>query len=100
MESQQDTPRRIMHVNMDETMIRLRQGGRPELVKLKPFADRKLFLDKEERGSLAERRQDVFLLAFISDCPHAVWVLGDLQRRLEPLAPLEPLISLSLRRTD
>ena len=63
-----------MHVNMDETMIRLRQGGRPELVKLKPFADRKLFLDKEERGSLAERRQDVFLLAFISDCPHAVWV--------------------------
>ena len=51
-----------MHVNMDETMIRLRQGGRLELVKLKPFADLKLFLDKEERGSLAERRQDVFCL--------------------------------------
>ena len=83
-----------MHVNMDETMIRLRQGGRLELVKLKPFADRKLFLDKEERGSLAERRQNVFVLAFISDCPHAVWILGDLRRRLEPLGPLAQLALL------
>ena len=77
---------REKHVNMDETMIRLWQGGRRELVKLEPFADRKL--DKDERGSLAERRQNVFMLAFKSDCPHVVWSFGDLRRSLEPLAPL------------
>ena len=55
-------------------MIRLWQGGRRELVKLEPFAERKLFLDKEERGSLAEKRQNVSMVAFISDWPHAVWM--------------------------
>ena len=94
VESQQDIPRRIIHVNMDETMIRLWQGGRLELVKLEPFAERKLFLDKEERGSLAEKRQNVSMVAFISDWPHAVWILGDLRRRLEPLGPLAQLALL------
>ena len=94
VESQQDTPRRIIHVSMDETMIRLWQGGRRELVKLEPFAERKLFLDKEERGSLAEKRQNVSMVAFISDWPHAVWILGDLRRRLELLGPLAQLALL------
>ena len=71
VESQQDTARRIVYVDMDETMIRHWQGGRRELVKFEPFADRKWSLDKEECGSLAERRQDSSMIAFISDCPCA-----------------------------
>ena len=63
--------KRIIYVNMDETMLRLWQGGRRELVKIEPFADRKLFLDREERGSLSERRQKSSMIAFISDCPIA-----------------------------
>ena len=94
VESQRDTARRLIYINMDETMVRLWQGGRRELVKLEPFAERKLFLDKEERGSLAEKRQNVSMVAFISDWPHAVWILGDLWRRLEPLGPLAQLALL------
>ena len=56
---------------MDETMIRLWQGGRRELVKVEPFTNRKYFLDKKERGSLAERRQNSSMVAFVSDCPRA-----------------------------
>jgi hypothetical protein len=52
-------------------MIRLWQGGRGELVKFEPFADRKWFLDKKERVSLAERRQNSSMIAFTSDCPRA-----------------------------
>ena len=48
-------------------MICLWQGGCRELVKVEPFADRKLFLDREECGTIAERRQNSSLLAFISD---------------------------------
>ena len=58
-------------MNMDETMIKLWQGGRRELVRTDPLADRKVFLDKEERGTLAERRQNSSMIAFISDCPDA-----------------------------
>ena len=35
------------------------------------FADRKWFSDKEERGYLAERRQNSSMIPFISDCPRA-----------------------------
>ena len=71
VESQQDSARRVVYVNMDETMIRLWQGGLGELVKFESFADRKWFLNKEERVSLAERRQNSSMIAFISDCPRA-----------------------------
>ena len=71
VEAQKGDTKRIVYVNMDETMIRLWQGGRREIVKVEPLADRKLFLDKEERGTLAERRQNCSMVAFISDCPKA-----------------------------
>ena len=71
VESQQDTARRTVYVNMDETMFRLWQGGRHELVKFDPFAERKWFLGKRECGSLAERRQNSSMMASISDCPRA-----------------------------
>ena len=44
--------------------------------------------------SLAEKRQNISMVAFISDWPHAVWILGDLRRRLEPLGPLAQLALL------
>ena len=74
VEAQQDSARRVIYVNMAETMIRLWQGGRRELVKVEPSADRKWFLDKEERGSLAERRQNSSMIAFyirLPACPSA-----------------------------
>ena len=71
VESQAGVTKRIVYVNMDETMIKLWQGGRRELVRIEPLADRKVFLDKEERGTLAERRQNSSMIAFISDCPDA-----------------------------
>ena len=52
-------------------MIRLWQGGRREFVKVEQSSERKWFLDREERGSLSERRQNSSLIAFIADCPHA-----------------------------
>ena len=70
VESQQDIAGRIVYVIMDEAMIRLWRGGRRGLVKLEPFAERKCFLDKEERGSLAERRQNRSMIS-ISDSPRA-----------------------------
>ena len=45
------------------------------LVKIETFADRRLFLDREERGTLAERRQNCSMIAFISDCPRAQQLL-------------------------
>ena len=71
MEAHVPATKRVIYVNMDETMLRFWQGGRRELVKIEPFADRKLFLDREERGSLSERRQNSSMVAFISDCPIA-----------------------------
>ena len=62
---------RSVCLNMDETMIRLWQGGRRDLVKVEPFADRELFLVREERSTLAERRQYCSMIAFMSDCPKA-----------------------------
>ena len=59
--------RRIVRVNMDETSIRLWQGGKRQLVKVERRVRRRLFLDREERGSLADRRQNASLLAFIAD---------------------------------
>ena len=75
VEAQKSATKRIVYVNMDETMIRLWQGGHREIVKVEPFANRKLFLDTEERGSLAERRQNCSMIAFISDCPEAQGLL-------------------------
>ena len=43
VEDQSGEMQRTVYVNMDETMIRLWQGGRRDLVKVEPFADRKLF---------------------------------------------------------
>ena len=71
VEDQRRDTQRTVYLNMDETMIRLWQGGRRALVKVEPFADRRLFMDREERGSLAERRQCCSMIAFISDCPRA-----------------------------
>ena len=71
VEAQRGDAQRTVYVNMDETMISLWQGGRRALVKVEPFADRQLFLDREERGTLAERRQCCSMIAFISDCPKA-----------------------------
>ena len=71
VESQQDLTQRVVYVNMDETMIRFWQGGRREFVKVEPLGERKWFLDREERGSLSERRQNSSLIAFIADCPRA-----------------------------
>ena len=71
VEAQRGDTQRTVYVNMDETMIRLWQGGQRALVKVEPFADRKLFLDREERGTLAERRQNCSMIAFMSDCPKA-----------------------------
>ena len=48
-------------------MVPLWQGGRRNLVKVEPFADRKRFLDREARGTPAERRQNCSLLSFIAD---------------------------------
>ena len=71
VEDQSGEMQRTVYVNMDETMIRLWQGGRRDLVKIEPFAKRRVFLDREERGTLAERRQNCSMIAFISDCPKA-----------------------------
>ena len=71
VESQAGVTKRIVYVNMDETMIKLWQGGRRELVRTESLVDRKIILYKEERGTLAERRQNSSMIAFISDCPDA-----------------------------
>ena len=48
-------------------MVALWQSGRRNLVKVEPFANRKRFLDREEPGTLAQRRHNCSLLGFISD---------------------------------
>ena len=71
VEAQRGDTQRTVYVNMDETVIRLWQGGQRALVKVEPFADRQLFLDREERGALAERRQRCSMIALIAECPKA-----------------------------
>ena len=71
VEDQRGEMQRTVYVNMDETMICLWQGGRRDLVKIVPLADRRLFLGREERGTIAERRQNCSMIAFISNCPRA-----------------------------
>ena len=66
-ETQLRASKEVIFINMDETMVSLWQGGRRNLVKVEPLANRKRFLDREERGTLAERRHNCSLLAFISD---------------------------------
>ena len=56
-------------------MVRLWQGGQKAFVEIGAFENKRVFLDKEERNSLAERRQCCSMLAFISDC-------ADVQSRL------------------
>ena len=68
VEAQCGPTRRVVYVNMDETAIRLWQGGRHELLHVPAWDARKIVLDREERGSLAERRQNSTMVAFISAC--------------------------------
>ena len=59
--------KRLVHVNMDETCMRLWLPARKGYVHLPPGSRKRHILDAERRSDLSKRRSAMSLLAFVSD---------------------------------